>query len=342
MIPCSFCRQLLSTADHLPASVPLSKAEATLTKLQQACSAASASGRPFLALCSLVDGGQSGKLSVGELCVTCKMMGCKVAPDEINALKDLLPDHAISSDGSINYNDLNLLIMSYMPHVWRHTDTSSVGGKGHIGALPIYAHPGMTTMLPDPSKGFDMSRSILTPGGYYVLAPAPEKKEEKKEEKKPEAKKDKVAYDKMVLALTARVKLASEEKSRVWGTSFSLRRQFQVFDTDKSGWLTVATFQNSLSDIGIELTAEELHAIKSQFGRGEDDKLSYENFCSAILGDRPKDSTYRHGFAGLSLSRSSIRTHDAVREAREVFSSQDKFRRGLVKRLLLISPFIFI
>ena len=317
---CRFCRQLVHPTDGgsgKPASIPLSKAENVLSKLQQAAAMAASSGRPFLALCSLLDPAQKGKITSGEICTAAKMMNCALKPEEVNTLKDLLPDHALGDDGSVDYRELNWLLHNYRSHV-----TTKAAPVRSDGALPYYASPGHTTLIADNSRLFDLNNSIQTPSGYYIAAPGGGY-----QGAGGETKRDKASYDRMVSAMAARVKVAVEEKSRIWGTSFSLKRQFQIFDNEKSGWVPLKTFQSSLSDVGVELSAEELHAIRTQFGRGEDDKILYDEFCKAVLG--PTADSRRSAPMGISRM-DSFRLQDSVREAREIFHTYDRTKRGLV------------
>eukprot|EP00607_Mallomonas_marina_P005816 CAMPEP_0182438276 /NCGR_PEP_ID=MMETSP1167-20130531/85644_1 /TAXON_ID=2988 /ORGANISM="Mallomonas Sp, Strain CCMP3275" /LENGTH=934 /DNA_ID=CAMNT_0024631551 /DNA_START=1 /DNA_END=2802 /DNA_ORIENTATION=- len=316
-------------------SVPLSEAEAVVLKLQESCRLATVAGRPFLGLCTLVDPKSTGLISTTELILTCKMMGLVISEEEISKLKELLPNNAFKENGSLDYKELNWLINHYVHYRAPEKQFAQYRASHEAGALPGYAHPGFTTMFADGSV--DLNRSILTPGGYFVMPP---KKEEVKEEKKPEP----VPYEKMVQDLTKKVKNAIDERNNAWGTSFSVKRHFQTNDPENCGWLSFETFQKALEHIGVSLSASEIVAIKHQFGRGGDDKICYEEFFHVILrqgGGWSHGAPLTAGATTRALSESlglgasvQVTMHEALSEALALFHTHDRGRRGVIDNRL--------
>ena len=82
-------------------SIPHSRSEAVVQRLQEAAAGSAALGRPFLSLCSLVDHRLSGRISREDLLHTAKMMECILTNREIDALRELYPD-AFSKDGQVS------------------------------------------------------------------------------------------------------------------------------------------------------------------------------------------------------------------------------------------------
>jgi hypothetical protein len=214
-----------------PASIPYSRAEAVLRRLQEASVASNSAGRSFIALCSLVDLHFSGKITNDELIHTFKMMGVVVSTADVQALKELLPDSAVDRDGSFNYREIQHLLMQHQ----------SSGGEYDFGGGSAYANrPYASPMrpmndrpisntMPVLSSAASLPRgSLMTPGGYTISTPLSGYDSRENYSLPPYSHNTAgSAYEKMVSGIIDRTSAAIDEKSRSWG-SFSILRQFEV------------------------------------------------------------------------------------------------------------------
>ena len=168
------------------------------------------------------------------------------------------------------------------------------------------------------------------------------------------------AYERQIDMLGDRTKLAVEDKSRQWGSPFSLRKQFEIYDSDLSGLVSLRTFQSTLDEIGVLLSATEIHALQSYFGRPEDNLIDYHSFCQTFFADtihsdlaksnshnyssRHQNTTHRSGGGksrNFDRDRDSLplpsRITDTLRklksegkDPRDIFEAYDLDQTGLV------------
>jgi hypothetical protein len=73
-----------------------------------------------------------------------------------------------------------------------------------------------------------------------------------------------------------------DDKTRTWGAPFALRKDFELYDKSNSGLLPLRTVQSILEELGMVLTASDLYAISSTYGRDLDDKVYYDSLCRAV------------------------------------------------------------
>lgn len=98
----------------IPDSIPNSRSQDVLQKLQDAAAVSTADGRPFITLCSLVDNRSTGYISKEELIHTAKIMDCFLTNGEIDALKELVPRaFKAGNGGQIDYTSLNDFLNSH-------------------------------------------------------------------------------------------------------------------------------------------------------------------------------------------------------------------------------------
>ena len=306
-----FCRNLGPTT----AAVGLSKAEAVLFRLQDAAIASASAGRSFLALCSLVDHKLTGQLSKQDLLYTFKMMGVSnLTPVDIDALKELLPNSASDKDGSVDYREVQWLLQHHVPN-------EGIVPRGHTLPIPGYEHEyahkrtpapiaspfnrsgpaglGYTSYAPDTPYSYT-NRSVTTPAGFNLSTPLAGEPlyggHGRRETRETGGYNGRglnesiggSAYDKTVRNIAERTNMAIEEKSLTWGGNFSFSKMCEVYDSNLLGVISMRTFQGILDDqLGIMLTAPEIHAIYSELGRPEDDKVDYLRFCR-LLQQRKK------------------------------------------------------
>ena len=139
-MPCRLCQQLNVSTE----SIPKSKAEVVLSRFQDAANASAAAGRSFPSLCSLVDLHLSGRMTRDELIHTAKMMDYHMTPYDLEAMLELLPNHAVGSDERIDYRVLQSVLETFTPRQTKAYDIDpqyAAGGGLHSGALPAYAFP---------------------------------------------------------------------------------------------------------------------------------------------------------------------------------------------------------
>lgn len=371
-----FCRQIHHPRDiSTTTSTSVTKAETVLLRLQEAVFASTSAGRSFLGLCSLIDPSQSGRISGPELITTCKMMGFVLKPEDFEVLKEMLPEQSIDRNGdTVDYNELHWLLHHYVPRKVRDANMQGTPQDPY----PMYGGG-------ETSRAFGGAMQTMpTPGGYYVL-PYLEEARKKKAEEEAKAKKDaeekmkkeeedkkkederkkkeketedrernRGAYDRMVGNMARNIRNAVEEKTAIWGTTFSLKREFQVHDSSGNGWIALQDFQNVLNQLGVDLSAAELLAIRAQFGRMGDDNIVYDQFCRSILsfGSTGYSNTghgaygntgggyqepyaypppYPNTYRPTSPPRRTSRGLDPViHEARSALLVYDRYREGVV------------
>lgn len=190
-----------------------------------------------------------------------------------------------------------------MPHTpfYEASPHKSLGGNtprwgretaGGFGTAASVAHPGYGTGYgaDKPYRGhqsLDSGTHIRTPGGDTINTPYRPGTNylDRTERDSPYYTATSGAFDRMMSSIGSRTKMAVEEKSRKWAAPFSLRKQFEVYDNDLSGMVSIRTFQSTLDDIGVILTPPDIHAVQKMFGRPEDDLVDYSLFCRDVLED---------------------------------------------------------
>ena len=113
----------------VPDSIPISRSQAVLQRLQDAAAASTADGRPFVSLCSLVDNRSTGYISSEELIHTAKIMDCLLTNGEIEALRELVPGAFRSGDKRVNYTELNDTLCSQSPRANASMDKERFNGE---------------------------------------------------------------------------------------------------------------------------------------------------------------------------------------------------------------------
>ena len=290
------CQQLLVVSE----SIPKSKSEVIFGKFQDAAINSNAVGRSFLSLCSLVDLRLTGKISKEELIHISKMMDCELSQIDLEGMLEMIPSVLVGSAASsssnanssarvIDYRALNNIILNYTPRdldsrLHNSSMRQSMSASGLLSyALPAYATPGVTHIPPTANDAMMLNRSINTPLGISISTPM------RQYDQIPGSPFQggmvgSSAFDKIVRTLIDRVRLAIDERSRSWNTSFSLRKKLETLDLLNSGMIGVRAFQMSLEEVGVVLTTSELQAIMSTYGRGDDDRLFYDSFCRLVEG----------------------------------------------------------
>ena len=335
-----FCRLLGPNSE----SIPLSKAETILGRLQEAAIASTAAGRSFIALCSLSDLKFTGKLSKDELMHTFKMMGADVTLTDIDAVKELLPGTAVDSHGMIDYREVQWLLQSNLSQTT--SNSSRVEPEhfypSHTNPQPHYQSPIRNTWsMENPTRELNFGdtfgrSSIPTPGGYQVNTPYASYDGDRMSSSTGGASAFHSANERMVTGILERVSLAVEEKGRNRGQPYSLFRQFEVFDHMRSGFITLRTFQSTMDEMSVMLSGMEINAILSQFGRSEDDRIDYIKFCRMIeqmqfkSGARGRRDSSQASYLSSRVVDRFLQLRQEGREIRDVFEGFDINKTGMI------------
>jgi Ca2+-binding EF-hand superfamily protein len=319
------CRQLSSAGD----SIPLSRSEGVLLRLQDACVASANAGRPFITLCTLVDPRLTGRISREELQHTAKMIDCPLTNAEIDAIKEISPE-AFSSDGAIvDYKELNAIIAAFtsrIPSVFDNDLSRSMGStrwnKDSTGSLPAYASPNRTTRT-DPlarsqfSTQQDFGRSIITPAGFTVATPLaagrdpvatgfnnrgsssllasrittrPLLRSQGDIRRLQDDAEPESAFERKMSSFAERFHAAVVAKSKARGTPLPIHRLFEVNDFHDAGFISGRDFEGTLDDLGVLMNSTDLANLYSMFGRPEDDAVDYRAFSSWVMQYTPVQS----------------------------------------------------
>ena len=324
-------------------SIPHSHAEAQLSRLQDVAAESAAAGRPFIGLCSLVDPKLTGQISPEELLLTIKMMGLSMTADELSTVKELLPPSAIGKDGSFDYRELYWVIQHHTPPTGGQrsdfTNTFDFASRTLSPTTPLPGDTGYTvrrgyretpshgvsglatpigTMVATPIKG-DLYNTMTHRGSrnftHTVVDRDPRYTSRTGSARDVTALASSIAYERQIELLGDRTRLAVEEKSRQWGSPFSLRKQFEVYDSDLTGFVSLRTFQTTLDDIGVLLSAVEIHALESYFGRPEDNLIDYQAFCQTFFDDNAKTDLQRSTGFNRSGRHSTSRLRDSANDS---------------------------
>ena len=284
-------------------SIPKSKADIVLGRFQDAANASAAAGRSFLSLCSLVDLHLTGKMTREELLHTAKMMDCPLTAYDLEAMLELLPNHAISSDDKIDYRVLQNVLQTFTPRQTRAYDiephlAASASSGALSGALPAYASPGRsgatTHMSYNYPTGLHASYSeVSTPLGNRVQTPLSMFDDPFAATLNPgigaldqtgrgQVAASSGAYERILRLIVERVKSAVEERTRSWGPTYNLRGHLEYFDNDKSGTVPTRSFQQVMQEIGVLLSPSDLQTLYGLYGRPEDNHIFYDAFLRAV------------------------------------------------------------
>ena len=365
-------------------AVPLSNADATLTKIRDAASESASAGRPFLGLCSLIDPRMTGKMTREELIYTCKMMdGLVVTQQEVTHLESLMPAGTFSKDGTLNYRELFTLMQNY------HPDTLSVANS--VRGVPSFSSKRFTAgdystaasvmrggggggargqgqgLSSSSPFSFSFGDSLLSPIGLPIRSSLSSPgttggrhlDTTDYDHRGGSGLPPRYLYDQQISIICERVRHAIVDKTNTWRSPFSLRKQFEVFDQDLRGRVSVHTFQSTLEDLHVPLHPSDLLALRLVFGsegddhhshRGasaydrEDDEINYDKFCVVCFDERdtPRITAAPAATrtkAGTSLLPPSRRLTQRLQELRrdgkdplDIFEAYDLDNTGMVRQ----------
>eukprot|EP01036_Dinobryon_divergens_P023157 gene23157-31476_t len=217
------------------------QAEKVFARFLDAVIHTSSTGRTFLFLCSL-------------------MMDCPLSNEELEALLNHLPGDVCqvtrSKGGVDTYTIYYRLVDAFLTQ--QSQSHATLTASQHLPSLRYGMHPNpqqpMMTATPGIFNTYDSS---------YLNSPWSQPSSSSSSSGK---------------QLFERLKSAIEDKSKSWGTNFSLKKQFEVFDSEKKGKISLRTLQGTLQDMGVLLTPSEVQIVTAQFGQPEDDRA----FCKGL------------------------------------------------------------
>lgn len=336
-----FLTQLSNSASGMPHST----GDAVLTKLQDAVDEATASGRPFLGLCSLIDPKGTGVISRAELLHTFKMITCLVSMDDLDAMAEILPSNVFLRDGSVDYKELNNALLGGLTprngDLFANARDNRLGKSNNAfvgaltpatmprqsrqslravpGALPLYATPKTTTRTAHAlhnSRGLTLS----TPAGISIAIPNSARDSDDSTVRGGSLvgvrSRHGSAAPVQLEAIYKRVADGCELRSQQLGNRFSMKKQLNVYDYDNTGFVTMQTFQSTLDDLGVSLSSHDINAILQAFGDMREDDIDYEAFCKAVDQYSSKLDSTRGSRPGEPPSWINARIIDRLRVLR--------------------------
>jgi len=286
-------------------TIPKSKAEVVMGRFQDAINASAAAGRSFLSLCSLVDLHLTGRVSREELLHTAKMMDCPMTSHDLEALVELLPNHALIED-KVDYRILQTVAQNFVPRQSKPYDIEPHfpvnASMNATGALPAYATPrGGTThlSLQHPYGGLvGNGGDISTPLGTRLQSPYAMYDDPLSTTlrqgmdlngtpgpygtSRGQVGASSGAYERILRLIVERVKNAVDEKMRVWGPTYTLREHLEYFDNSRSGAIPTKAFQQVMQEVGVTLNPSDLQTLYGLYGRPEDNHIHYDGFLRAV------------------------------------------------------------
>lgn len=291
-------------------------------------------------------------MSQTELLHTFKMMGINITPEEFRSLQELLPPSAISKEGNIDYRELFWMIQTQSAHGTQFYSDSDGNHRFNFppksmafstsrlpNSFPSYSPipTNHSRLLPDLDK-LGLERSILsTPIGTFVSTPL--------KSEFIESNSNSSLFRKQLSDLIGNVRRAVSERSRMCGTNYQIQKQFEAFDGDITGFVSLVIFQRILEDLAVPLSSSDIYLIKSRYGQIGEEKVDYLEFCRElnISMEIPNYSTMRtsgDGFkttpsstflpAASRLSQTLRMLRNSGKDPRDIFQAYDLDNTGMV------------
>ena len=305
------------------------RAEQVLQRLHEASIDAANSGRAFLSLCSLVDPQRTGLVTREELVHTVKIMGAAISLGEVELLLKEHPEAAKAGrDGSalVDYKELYYCMQYHTP---RPSDAAGLMGSAtRRGRDSPFSHRPLT---------------LTAPGGLFLRTPADAllERDDFNATSRSSRRRATDRGDGDLDAIFTSVRQAVVQRSRQLGASFSLVRQFEAYDGDRSGMVPLRAFQTVLEDLRVMVTSADLQLISSLFSRRDDSQINYEAFCSAYAatagGSAAANTAASTGVSSGVAAYLNQRTFQRVKDLRaggrdpqDMFEAYDLERTGCV------------
>ena len=101
-------------------------------------------------------------------------------------------------------------------------------------------------------------------------------------------------YEQIIAQIADKIQIAIKQRSADWGSPFSLKRQFEIYDLQLSGAIALPRFQDVLNNLSILCNASDLTAVTAMYGRPDNiEYIDYDAFC--------RDTVDNYGYNGLGL-----------------------------------------
>lgn len=118
-----------------------------------------------------------------------------------------------------------------------------------------------------------------------------------------------------------------KQTSGLRGDSPDLKETFEIFDKDEDGFLNACDLKNTMSQLGLSLADDDIHAMMRSVGVGPQGKISYPEFCKMFefngMSPNIKQKVSRKRTSDSFSSREKT-------ELQAVFSVFDKDRDGFI------------
>lgn len=351
--------RFLRLVTNVQVSHPLNKAEIVAQRLQVAINESAASGRPFLGLCSLVDTNLTGFITTSELIHTAKMMGCILSKEDIEALTEVLPRLSFgqkdpySNEEVFDYKELQYSLVNYQSKYSQSTDfdfeaTMQRSNKfGSTAFSNTFDKTRSVNLGRQINSIDDIDRSLgvgvietplgltLTDNARSSINPLLSTSRRNSQDRGGMVgliKGNMAVYDRILRGIADRIAAAVDDLSERQASSYNLLYQFEYFDSRRDGLIYVRDFQSILSELGVDLSASDLHALQSSCGRPEDNRLDYVAFLDLYLPQHlVKTST-------MPLNKSLSRSQGSSRRQELPSIESDLFKQSEVKQISYSHP----
>ncbi|ETK82658.1 hypothetical protein L917_11749 [Phytophthora nicotianae] len=244
--------------------------EPTLAKKIYRCFLAAAqhniSGRKLLEKCDVA---KTGKLTLLEFQTVLRLMGCKLADTELEAVKAALGD---PKSAQINYN---LLVQQMGPD--RQHRPRKVRARSteilHLDREPQYSDKLQSTQIPSPvalSQSYRVEPTYIDP--------------EKESTQTPLSFEEAERIDNFVR------QFFSELFNMRQIDSVTLRQKFEPYDIRSTGFVSIDAFGSVLRKLDIFLPSDVASTIISRFTAVSGEKFDYIDFCQTVATSLPPKS----------------------------------------------------
>jgi Ca2+-binding EF-hand superfamily protein len=347
------CRMISPNSD----SVPRARVDALMLQLQEAAHASSLADRSFLNLCTLADPRFTGMITVDEVCIVAKMMGCPLTVSEVDMIRELQRNEdgggdvghrsnlAGKSSRMIDYRRLNHLISTYVPGATPSISTaygeSKAGGaasvfrvRSHEGALPAYATPSGVTRIPQsPSATISLNqmRGLHTPGapgGSYLQTQTPSALSSFGSSVRIGmgvtggdfgVTPTRYAPSRVDYGLSSLMNRVQNSNGQWQDSASVFARHCAEADGSGAGLLSESALQSIFDNLRVPLTPADLNVVRSRFA-SHDGRIEYKALCRSLQSSTNNGT----GFSGVLSSPAVTKRISGLRN--EGVNIQEAFR----------------
>lgn len=321
-------------------------------------------------------------MSSSDLIHTFKMMGITVTIEELKSLQELLPASATSNDGNIDYRQIFWLIqkqssgmiskknifdstiIDYPPKTISFTPNRNSSNPFLVTSTPILSQTGSRFHSAELDQiAYDKS-IVMTPDGTFMSTPLRSDfprtirdRDTLQDTRHSSYLTSQGFHTKQIMDIIKKVVIAIEEKSIRSGVKISLSKQFEVYDNHLRGYIPLRIFQIVLDDLGVILSPSDIHVIRNQYGRPEDDSINYVEFYQELtrvndmlIESSPRDrltTNFKTTTSSISLPPAS-RMSDTLRSLkqngknpRDIFQAYDLDNTGMVHIYIFLKKYYY-